>query len=332
MITKLLLALLICLSLSGCEMEKVPEIVPEQIENERYDSILDKFRVEPTDDPVSTCLDVKIDNLAYDSSEWTLELPKINSSKPVAEKINETIFTKYTERFRDEIEELTETRKSESQHRTRYFSSESDGFVYIEINVLSGADNSAETETIYYDSTNDNELGMFEFFDALVGDDYTISDYVKFAEKVCGYELTVEDIKKIRLNDSTLELDFGKCFIQFFPDIPIPSEVSLPDGEPLLERAPLLSGLKFRYYAGNGAKFYWSRTGNVWFDYTIFMPDGAENVEIYDFTNGNSCEATVWLKAEINGETTYFTSAIDAYFMPPLIDDVHIDQTHTSNS
>ena len=167
---KLFPALLLALALTGCEMEKVPGKTPEQIENERYESILDKFRVEPTDEPVSTCLDVRIDNLAYDSSEWTLELPKINSSKPVAEKINKPIFTKYTERVRDEIEELTETRKTESQHRTRYFSSESDGFVYIEINVLSGADNSAETETIYYDSTNDNELGMFEFFDALVGD------------------------------------------------------------------------------------------------------------------------------------------------------------------
>ena len=329
---KLFPALLLALALTGCTMEKVPEKTPEQIENERYESILDKFRVEPTDDPVSTCLDIKIDNLAYDSSEWTLELPKINSSKPVAEIINKTIFTKYTERFRDEIEELTETRKTESQHRTRYFSSESDGFVYIEINVLSGADNSAETETIYYDSTNDNELGMFEFFEALVGDDYTISDDVEFAEKVSGCELTVGDIEKTQLNGSTLELDFGKCYIEFFPDMPIPSEVLLPDGEPLLERAPLLSGLKFRYYAGDGAKFYWSRTGNVWFDYTIFMPDGAENVEIYDFTNGNSCEATVWMKAEIDGETTYFTSAIDAYFMPPLIDDAHIDQTHAFNS
>ena len=329
---KLFPALLLALALSGCTVEKVPEKTPEQIENERYESILDKFRVEPTDDPVSTCLDVEIDNLAFDSQKWILELPKINSSKPCAEKINETIFAKYTERFCDEIEELTETRKTESQHRTWYFSAESDGFVYIEINVRSGAGNSEETETIYYDSTNDKELSMLEFFEAFIGDDYTISDYVEFAEKVSGCELTTDDIEKIRLNGSTLELDFSECYIEFFPDMPIPSEVSLPDGEPLLERAPLLSGLKFRYYVGDGAKFYWSRTGDVWFDYTISMPEGAENVEIYDFTNGNSCEATVWLKAEIDGETVYFSSVIDAYFMPPLIDDAHIDQTRALDS
>ena len=329
MLIKLLLALLVSLSLSGCEMEKVPEKTPEQIENERYESILDKFRVEPTDDPVSTCLDVKIDNLDYDSEKWTLELPKINSSKPVAEKLNETIFAKYTERFRGEIEELTETRKTATQHRTRYSYSELNGLVCIKITVNNQTDNSDESESIYYDSTNDKELGMLEFFDALVGDDYTISDYVKFAEKVCGYELTVEDIKKIRLNDSTLELDFGKCFIEFFPDIPIPSEVSLPDGEPLLERAPLLSGLKFRYYAGNGAKFYWSRTGKVWFDFTINLSANAKNVEILDFTNGNSCEAYVLLKSDVDGKATKFGCIIDAYFMPPK--QVHLDIIEDSN-
>ena len=330
MLIKLLLALLVSLSLSGCEMEKVPEKTPEQIENERYESILDKFRVEPTGDPVSTCLDVRIDNLAYDSSEWTLELPKINSSKPVAEKLNETIFAKYTERFRGEIEELTETRKTAAQHRTRYDYSESKGFIYIEITVWNMADNSEETETIYYDSTNDKLLDKFEFFDALVGDDYTISDYIEFARNLFGVEFETEDIKWIGLNGSTLELDFGDYYINtILPNARIPSKVPLPEGDPALERAPSLSGLKFRYYDRDGAKFYWSRTGKVWFDFTINLPANAKNVEILDFTNGNSCEAYVLLKADVDGKATKFGCVIDAYFMPPK--QVHLDIIEDSN-
>ena len=308
MIIKLLLALLVSLSLSGCEMEKVPEKTPEQIENERYESILDKFRVEPTDDPVSTCLDVRIDNLAYDSSEWTLELPKINSSKPVAEKLNETIFTKYTERFRDEIEELTETRKTESQHQTRYFSAESDGLICIEIEVNTKPYHydSAEFERFYYDSTNDKELDMFEFFDALVGDDYTISDYVDYANTLYGTNYGIEDVKCVKLNGSILELHFDPYLLNIIPNEPLPSEVSLPDGEPLICCAPSFSGLKFRYYSGDGVKFYWSGIGDIWYDFTIELPEGVENPVIVGISNGNSGEAYIQLKADVDGKSTNF--------------------------
>ena len=308
MITKLLLALLVCLSLSGCEMEKVPEKTPEQIENERYESILDKFRVEPTDEPVSTCLDVKIDNLAFDSQKWILELPKINFSKPGAEKINETIFTNYTERFRDEIEELTETRKTGSQHRTRYNYSESNEFICIEIEVNTEPYryDSAELERFYYDSTNGKELNMLEFFDALVGDDYTISDYVDYANKLYGTGYGVEDVKYVKLSGSVLELHFDQYLLNIIPNEPLPSEVSLPDGDPLLDCAPSFSGLKFRYYDGDGAKFYWSGTGKIWYDYTIELPDGVENPVIYGISNGSSGEAYIQLKADVDGKSTSF--------------------------
>ena len=324
MIPKLLLALLVCLSLSGCEMEKVPEMTPEQIENERYESILDKFRVEPTDYPVSTCLDVEIDNLDYDSEKWTLELPKINSSKPVAEKLNETIFTKYTERFRGEIEELTETRKTAAQHKTWYDYSESKGFIYIEITVRNMADDSEETETIYYDSTNDKLLDKFEFFDALIRDDYTISDYIEFINGVFGLELTTEYVKNIGLNGSCLELNFNGINMAIPPEMPIPSEVQLPDAEPMLERAPSISPIYIKYYSGDGTKFYWSRTGKSWYDFTIELPDGAENPEICALYSGNSGESSIILKATMDGETVNFAVTIAAYLLPPIQDDCQL--------
>ena len=329
MITQLLLALLICLSLSGCEMEKVPEMTPEQIENERYESILDKFRVKPTDDPVSTCLDVRIENLNYDSDDWILELPKINSSKPTAEKLNETIFAKYTERFRGEIEELTETRKTAARHKTWYNYSESKGFIFIEITVWNMADDSEETETIYYDSTNDKLLDKFEFFDALIRDDYTISDYIEFINNVLDLELTTDNIKNICLNGSCLELNFNGINMVIPPDMPIPSEVQLPDAEPLLERAPTISPIYIKYYSGDGTKFYWSRTGKTWYDFTIELPDGAENPEIRALYSGNSGESSIIVKAVMDGEPVNFGVTIAAYLLPPVQGDCQLIELGT---
>ena len=187
-----------------------------------------------------------------------------------------------------------------------------------------------EPESTADDSTSSEPLGMYELFDAYFGGNRTISDYVEFAKKLYGIEFTAEDIDNIELSGSTLTIGFGDYSLNVIsPDSPIPSEVKLPEDEPALERAPSLSSLKFRYYAGDGAKFYWSRTGKIWFDCTIDLPENAENVVITDFQNGNSCEANVTLKADIDSKSTNFWCVIDAYFMPPQ--QISIDVIEASN-
>ena len=180
------------------------------------------------------------------------------------------------------------------------------------------ADNSDETETIYYDSTNDKLLDKFEFFDALIQDDYTISDYVDYANKFFDTEYDVEDVTDIELNGSVLELHFDQCFLNIIPDEPLPSEVQLPDAEPLLERAPSISPIYIKYYSGDGTKFYWSRTGNTWYDFTIELPDGAENPEIRALYSGNSGESSIILKAVIDDKNVNFAVTIAAYLLPPI--------------
>ena len=174
-----------------------------------------------------------------------------------------------------------------------------------------------EPESAGNDSTSSESLGMYELFDAYFGNNRTIFEYVEFAKKLYGVEFTAEDIDNIELSGSTLTIGFGDyCLNIIAPDSPIPTEVTLPEGEPVLERAPSLSGLKFRYYTGDGAKFYWSRTGEIWFNCTIDLPENAKNVVIIDFQNGNSAEENIALKADINGITTNFKCVLDTCFMP----------------